>query len=294
MERIGFIGQGIMGRPMSLNLARAGHGLTVWARRPEATAPLAAAGAQTADSPREIAVRSDIVFLIVSDTPDVEEVIFGPAGIVHGARAGTVVVDMSTISPSATRAMAARLAARKIEMLDAPVSGGEIGAIQGALSIMVGGKPEVFERVKPLFQSMGRNIVHVGGNGAGQVAKSCNQILASVTIEGVAEALNFAIRAGVDPAKVREALMGGFAYSKVLEFHGKRMLDGDFKPGFRTRLFQKDLRIVLDNAHEMGLALPAAAVVAQHFNAQVGAGEGDLDGSSLFRVIERLSREGQD
>ncbi|HEX6828791.1 MAG TPA: NAD(P)-dependent oxidoreductase, partial [Burkholderiales bacterium] len=179
-----------------------------------------------------------------------------------------------------------------IEMLDAPVSGGEVGAIQGTLSIMVGGKPEVFQRVQPLLALMGRNIVHVGASGAGQVAKACNQILAAVTIEGVAEALNFAARAGADPAKVREALMGGFAYSRPLEFHGKRMLEGDFKPGFRSRLFQKDLRIVLDNAHQMGLALPAAAIVAQHFNAMVGAGEGDLDGAGLFRVIERLSREG--
>jgi 2-hydroxy-3-oxopropionate reductase len=294
MERIGFIGLGIMGRPMALHLAKAGYGLTVWARRPEALAPLVLAGARAAGSPKDVAEESEVVVTMVSDTPDVEEVIFGSEGIVHGARPGTVVVDMSTVSPGATRSVAERLAAQGIDMLDAPVSGGEIGAIQGTLSIMVGGKLEVFERVKPLFHCMGRNIVHIGGNGAGQVAKSCNQILAAVTIEAVAEALSFAIRAGADPMRVREALMGGFAYSKALEFHGKRMLEGDFKPGFKSRLFQKDLRIVLDSAHAMGLALPAAAVVAQHFNAQVGAGEGDLDGNSLFRVIERLSRKEQD
>ncbi len=289
MERIGFIGLGIMGRPMALNLTRKGHGLTVWARRRESVAPLTEAGARVAASPREVAREADIVFLIVSDTPDVEQVIFGGDGIAHGAARGTVVVDMSTISPATTRDLAGQLAQRGIEMLDAPVSGGETGAVQGTLSIMVGGKPEVFERVKPFFQCMGKNIVHVGPAGAGQVAKACNQILAAVNIEGVAEALNFAIRAGADPRKVREALLGGFAYSKALEVHGQRMLDGDFKPGFKIRLFQKDLGIVLDSAHQMGLALPAAAMVAQHFNAQMGAGEGDLDGNSLFRVIDRIS-----
>lgn len=289
MERIGFIGLGIMGRPMALNLARNGHPLTVWARRRETMGALAEAGAETAASPREVARQSDIVFVIVSDTPDVEQVIFGAEGIVHGAARGAVVVDMSTISPAAARDMAARLAAEGVEMLDAPVSGGEVGAVQGTLSIMAGGSAEVFDRVKPLLQCIGRNIVHIGPSGSGQVAKSCNQILAAVTIEGVAEALNFAIRSGADPRRVREALLGGFAYSKALEIHGQRMLDGDFKPGFRVRLFQKDLRIVLDNAHQLGLALPAAALVAQHFNAQAGAGEGDLDGNSLFRVIERIS-----
>jgi len=289
MERIGFIGLGIMGRPMALNLTREGHGLTVWARRRESVAPLAEAGARVAASPREVAREADIVFLIVSDTPDVEQLIFGSDGIAHGAARGSIVVDMSTISPATTRDLAGQLAQRGIEMLDAPVSGGETGAVQGTLSIMVGGKPEVFERVRPFFQCMGKNIVHVGPAGAGQVAKACNQILAAVNIEGVAEALNFAIRAGADPRKVREALLGGFAYSKALEVHGQRMLDGDFKPGFKIRLFQKDLGIVLDSAHQMGLALPAAAMVAQHFNAQMGAGEGDLDGNSLFRVIDRIS-----
>jgi 2-hydroxy-3-oxopropionate reductase len=294
MERIGFIGLGIMGRPMALNLIKAGHRLAVWARRQEAAAPLSAAGARTAASPRELAAASDIVFTIVSDTPDVEQVLFGDLGVIHGIAPGSVVVDCSTISPAATRDMAVRLAERGVEMLDAPVSGGEVGAIQGTLSIMAGGNAEVFQRVQPLLACLGKNIVHVGESGAGQVAKACNQILAAVTIEGVAEALSFAARAGTDPAKVREALLGGFAYSRVLEFHGQRMLEGDYRPGFRSRLFQKDLRIVLDSAHQMGLALPAAAVVAQHFNAMAGAGEGDLDGAGLYRVIERLSRKGQD
>jgi 2-hydroxy-3-oxopropionate reductase len=293
MDRIGFIGLGIMGRPMALNLLKGGVSLVVWARRAESAMALADAGARVAASPRELAGESDILFTMVSDTPDVEQVLFGDDGVVHGAGPGSLVVDCSTISPAATRDMAARLAARGVEMLDAPVSGGEIGAVQGTLSIMVGGSAGAFQRVQPLFVLMGKNIVHVGGHGAGPVAKACNQILAAVTIEGVAEALNFATRAGADPAKVREALMGGFAYSRALEFHGKRMLEGDFKPGFRSRLFQKDLRIVLDNAHQMGLALPAAALAAQHFNAMVGAGEGDLDGAGLYRVIERLSRRSE-
>jgi 2-hydroxy-3-oxopropionate reductase len=276
-----------MGRPMGLNLLRAGHVLSVYARRAQSMEPLANAGAAATASPKEVAGRSEVTFVMVADTPDVEEVVLGHDGCMEGARPGSVIADMSTISPAATRRIAARLAERGVEMLDAPVSGGEAGAVNATLSIMVGGEAEVFERVKPLFEAMGKNIVHIGGNGAGQVAKACNQILAAVTIEAVAEALTFARVSGVDPARVREALLGGFAYSKVLEAHGKRMLEGDFKPGFKTRLHQKDMRIVLENAHQLGLALPAAALVAQNLNALMGAGLGELDSSAIVRVIDQ-------
>lgn len=286
---IGFIGPGIMGRPMALNLQKAGHTLAVYGRRTESMQPLVAAGAKPCASPQEVASQADIVFIIVSDTPDVEGVVLGEKGVIHGARKGTVVVDMSTISPNATRHMAAELARRGVDMLDAPVSGGEVGAINGTLSIMVGGKAAVFERVLPLFQAMGKNIVHVGDNGAGQVAKACNQIVVAVTIEAVSEALTFARKNGVDAAKVRAALLGGFAGSKILEVHGQRMLDNDFKPGFKVKLHQKDLRIVMDDAGKLGLALPGAAIAAQHLNALMGAGDGELDSAAIVKAIERLS-----
>lgn len=293
---IGFIGPGIMGRPMALNLIKGGHKLWVYARRPETLQPLTAAGATACATPAEVAKHADVIFTMVSDTPDVESVIFGEQGVVPGidkfARSGSVIVDMSTISPTATKVFAERLAKQGIEMLDAPVSGGETGAINATLSIMVGGKAKVFERVKPLFECMGKNIVHIGDNGAGQVAKACNQIVVAVTIEAVAEALTFARKNGADPAKVREALMGGFAGSKIMEVHGKRMLDNDFKPGFKVGLHQKDMRIVMETAHQLGVALPAAALVTQHLNALMGTGDTDLDSAAVVKVIERMSGMG--
>lgn len=289
-SKLGFIGLGIMGRPMALNLMKGGHSMAVYARRTESMATLCEAGAVPCAAPREVAARADVTFVMVSDTPDVEQVILGPGGCAEGAQPGSVIVDMSTISPGATRRIAAGLVEQGIEMLDAPVSGGELGAINGTLSIMVGGKAETFEQVRPLFDLMGRNIVHVGANGAGQVAKSCNQIVAAVTIEAVAEALLLAQANGVDAAKVREALLGGFAYSRVLELHGKRMLERDFRPGFKARLHQKDMRIVLQSAHELAIALPAAALAAQHINALVGGGDGDLDSSAIYQVLGRMSR----
>jgi 2-hydroxy-3-oxopropionate reductase len=278
-----------MGAPMALNLIKGGHKIYVYARRADAARTLVDAGAASCVSPAEVAMHSEVIFTIVSDTPDVEAVIFGEQGVASGARPGVVVVDMSTISPTATRKFAERLEELGIEMLDAPVSGGEAGAINGTLSIMVGGKTEVFERLKPLFECMGKNIVHIGGNGAGQVAKACNQIVVAVTIEAVAEALTFARRNGANPDKVREALMGGFAGSKIMEVHGRRMLDNDFKPGFKVGLHQKDMRIVMETAHQMGLALPAAALVAQHLNALMGTHDADLDSSAIIKVIERMS-----
>ena len=290
--KIGFVGPGIMGRPMALNLRKAGHDVRVYGRRRETMQPLVEAGATACDSPQEAAAQADVTFVIVSDTPDVEQVVFGDKGIAAGARRGSIVVDMSTISPAATRDMAAKLAERGVEMLDAPVSGGEVGAVNGTLSIMVGGKPEVFEKVLPLFEAMGKNIVHVGTNGAGQVAKACNQIVVAVTIEAVSEALTFARRNKVDPAKVRAALMGGFAGSKIMEVHGQRMLDNDFKPGFKVKLHQKDMRIVMEDAGKLGLGLPAAALVTQHLNALMGSGDAELDSSAIVKAVERLSGKG--
>jgi 2-hydroxy-3-oxopropionate reductase len=287
--KIGFIGSGIMGRPMALNLIKDGHKLWVYARRAAALQPLIAAGATACASPQEVAAQADVIFTIVSDTPDVEQVIFGEAGVVRGARAGAVIVDMSTISPAATVDFARRLEAQGMEMLDAPVSGGEKGAVNAVLSIMVGGKVEVFERIRPLFECMGKNIVHIGGNGAGQVSKACNQIVVAVTIEAVAEALTFARRNGVDPAKVREALMGGSAGSKILEVQGQRMLQNDFKPGFKVALHRKDMRIVLEAAQQSGSAVPAAALVTQHFNSLMTAGDAELDSSAVIKVLERMS-----
>jgi 2-hydroxy-3-oxopropionate reductase len=288
-NNVGFIGPGIMGRPMALNLMKAGNALSVYGRRAESMKPLADAGAKACKSPREVAAQSDVIFVIVSDTPDVEEVILGENGVIHGARKDAIVVDMSTISPAATRAMAEKLAERGVEMLDAPVSGGDVGAINGTLSIMVGGKKDVFDKVLPLFRAMGKNIVHVGDNGAGQVCKACNQIVVAVTIEAVSEAITFARKNGVDAAKVRAALMGGFAGSKILEVHGQRMLDNVFKPGFKVKLLQKDMRIVMEDAGKLGLGLPAAALVTQHLNALMGAGDGELDSAAIIKAVERMS-----
>jgi 2-hydroxy-3-oxopropionate reductase len=286
---LGFVGLGIMGRPMALHLLKGGHAMRVYARRPQSMTPLTDAGATACATPAEVARGAEVVFTMVSDTPDVEEVVLGPGGIIEGAAAGCVVVDMSTISPVATRAMAAKLADKGIEMLDAPVSGGDIGAINATLSIMAGGKPEVFARVLPLFELMGKNIVHIGVNGAGQVAKACNQIVGAVTLEAVAEAMTLAHKNCVDPARVRDALLGGFAWSRVLEVHGGRMLSRNFEPGFKARLHRKDLRIVVDTAAQLDIALPQSALIAQHLNALVGMGCGEEDSAAVVKVIERLS-----
>lgn len=289
-ERVGYIGLGIMGRPMALNLLKAGYPVQVWARRRESMQPLIEAGAVACASPADVAAKSDIVFTNVSDTADVEQVVLGPQGIASGAAAGTVVVDNSTVSAMATRRMAEALRAKGIEMLDAPVSGGEQGAIAGTLSIMVGGRPEVFARVRPLFEKLGKNIVHVGDNGAGQVAKTCNQVVIAQTIAAIGEAFVICEAAGVDAAKVREALLGGFAGSKALEVHGLRMLEDNYKPGFKAKLHRKDMRIALETASELGIALPGAALATQLINALVGSGDGELDSSAIFKVQRRTSR----
>ncbi len=287
---VGFIGLGIMGAPMALNLVRGGFPLWVYDRRAETMAPLAAADARVCTSPEEAARAADVTLIMVSDTREVEEVTLGPNGILAVARPGATVVVMSTISPEAARSLAEKLLTSGVEMLDAPVSGGEPEAADGTLTIMAGGKPEVFTRVKPLFERLGKNIVHVGPVGAGQLAKACNQIVATLALEGVAEAFAFARKNGVDPLRVRDALLCGFAGSTVLDVQGKRMLEQDFRPGFKACLHQEELRLVLETAHRVGFALPGSALAAQHMNALVGSAEGELDSSALVKVIERMNR----
>jgi len=287
--RIGFIGLGIMGRPMGLNLIKAAYPLSIYARRPDMMEALAHQGATACESPQEVASQSDVIFTMVSDTPDVEHVILGEKGIIHGAQPDSVVIDMSTISPSATRRIAETLGKQGIQILDAPVSGGEQGAIDGTLSIMVGGKEDIFQRVLPIFEVLGKNIVHAGEHGAGQVTKACNQIVIAQTLVAITEAFILAKVSGVDPAKVRAALLGGFAGSRVLETHGQRILDHNFEPGFKARLHQKDMRISMEAAHELGIALPGAALATQQLNALIGEGLGEEDSSALATILERVS-----
>ncbi len=287
--KIGFLGLGIMGRPMALNLIKGGHQLVVWARRPASLVPLTEAGAQAGSSPADVARQVDVVISMVADAPDVAQVMYGESGVAEGAKPGLVAVDMSTIAPAAARDIATQMHARGVDFVDAPVSGGEVGAVAGTLSIMAGGSVAAFAKAKPAFECMGKNIVHVGDSGAGQVAKACNQIVTGMGVMAVAEAMCFAKKAGADPAKVREALLGGFAYSKILENHGQRMLDRNFKPGFKSWMHQKDLNIVMQSAHELGLMLPGSAMTAQMFNAMVGSGLGEEDSIAVLKLLEKLS-----
>ncbi len=271
---------------MALNLLRAGYQLRVHTRRAERAEPLITQGALYFDSPKQAAQDADIVITMVSDTPDVEQVVLGAQGAIHGARTGAVLVDMSTISPAATRKIATRLKDAGVEMLDAPVSGGEQGAIEGTLSIMVGGSESVFERVRPFFACMGRHITHIGDHGAGQVAKACNQILVAQTMVAVTETFRLAKSCGIDPAKVRQALLGGFAYSKCLEVHGKKILDYDFNPGFKARLHHKDMHIALQTAAETGTQLPGSTLAAKYLDQLIESGGGELDSSAIATVID--------
>lgn len=286
---VGFIGLGLMGRPMALHLIDAGHQLHLWARRPLSLDPFRNTTARLHASAAEVARHADIVFTMVADASDVEQVVLGDDGIAAGARPGLTIVDMSTIAPASARDIGARLAAGKIAFLDAPVSGGEVGAINASLTIMVGGDPVVFDHVKPLFERLGKSVTLVGAIGAGQVAKACNQILTGVTVAAVAEAFSLAAKSGVDPAKVREALLGGFAYSRILDNHGQRMLDRNFKPGFKAWMHQKDLGIVMAEAHRLGLMLPNAATTAQLYNAIVGSGLGEEDSVAILKLLERAN-----
>jgi 2-hydroxy-3-oxopropionate reductase len=284
--KIGFIGLGIMGRPMALNLLRGGHALSVWARRAESMRPLLEAGAVSTASAGEAVRGVDLAISMVADAPDVAEVMRAVAGT---AAPGLVAVDMSTIAPAAARRIGEDLAQAGVDFMDAPVSGGEVGAIAGTLSIMVGGSEAAFAHALPAFQCMGKNIVHIGGSGAGQVAKAANQIVTGMGVLAVAEAMTFAARNGVDRARVREALLGGFAASKILENHGQRMIERNFKPGFKGWMHEKDLNIVMQTAHELGLCLPGAAATAQIFNALVGSGLGEEDSIAVLKVLEGLA-----
>ena len=286
-DALGFIGLGIMGRPMAKNLLAAGFDLTVHSRSPSPIEELVAAGAKRASSPAEVAAASGITITMLPDTPDVESVLCGPDGVLGAVAPGSLVIDMSSIDPGPTRAIAEAFAASDVAMLDAPVSGGERGAIDATLSIMIGGDASAVQRAMPVFETVGANIVHVGPSGAGQVAKACNQLVVASTIEAVAEALLLAERSGVDAAKVRHALLGGFAGSKILEVHGQRMLDHAFEPGFRIRLHRKDARIVEEAAAATRTPIPAFAVVATQLQSAVDAGDGELDHSGLFRELER-------
>ncbi len=288
MADIGFIGLGLMGRPMAGHLQAAGHRLFLWGRR-GVPQELLKKGARRCASGREVASQAEFIFTIVSDTPDVEQVLFAPDGVAKGLTPGKIVIDMSSISPIATRQFARRIVEEGCSYLDAPVSGGEVGAKAATLTFMVGGPEDAFDRMLPFFALMGKTITRIGGNGDGQTAKVANQIIVALTIAAVSEALVFASKAGADPGKVRQALLGGFAGSRILEVHGERMLKRTFAPGFRIELHRKDLAIALDGAQALNVALPHTALCQELFNASMAAGEGGLDDSALVRVLERLA-----
>ena len=288
-ETIGFIGAGIMGRPMALNLLKGGFPLNVYNRTPEKAREVIDAGGAAKASPREVAETSDVIITIVTDTPDVETVLFGEDGVAQGARAGRTVIDMSTISPDATREFSARLSGIGVEMLDAPVSGGEIGAVNAALTIMVGGKAEVFELYRPVLEAMGKRITHVGPAGSGQTVKACNQIMCAVNQVAVSEALSLCHRAGIDLNVMHQVVTGGAGNSWALETLGRKVIDGDLNPAFMIRLIQKDLNIVADMAKRMNLPLPGTSLAVQLFRSvETEEGGGDLGTQGMIKAYERL------
>jgi 2-hydroxy-3-oxopropionate reductase len=291
MSKIGFIGLGIMGTPMAGHLIAGGHTLFLHTNRAVPRELIDAGGTECA-SAGEVAAQADTIFLMVPDTPHVEQVLFGENGVAAGLAAGKTVVDMSSISPLATKDFARRINELGCDYVDAPVSGGEVGARAASLTIMCGGSEETFGRVKPLLALMGKNVTLVGGNGDGQTCKVANQIVVALTIEAVAEALVFASKAGADPARVREALMGGFASSKILEVHGERMIRRTFEPGFRIELHQKDLNLALSNARQMGVSLPNTATAQELFNACAAHGGSGWDHSALVRALEMMANHG--
>ncbi len=287
MDRIGFIGLGLMGKPMALNLVKQGFTLTVHSRSQAPVNALVAAGAAGADTPAAVASSSDVIITMVPDSPDVKAVLEGPQGVFDSVRPGSVIVDMSTIAPAAARELAAKAASLGVSMLDAPVSGGEIGAINASLSVMVGGDAAALERVRPVLNAVGNpdRVVHIGPSGSGQVCKACNQICIGGALASVSEAFAIARKAGIDPGKVREALLGGFAASKVLDVHGERILKGNFVPGFKTKLYHKDLGIVGQTIHELDVPAPIAALVQQYVSALMAAGRGEEDYSALAKAV---------
>ena len=287
---IGFIGLGIMGKPIARNLLKAGYPLVVHNRSRAAVEELVKEGAKAGATSKEVAGQTEVLITMLPDSPDVELVYAGENGVFAGVQSGTLLIDMSSISPVTARKLAAEADKRGCNMLDAPVSGGEAGAIGATLSIMIGGKTSGVERAMPIFQALGKNIVHVGDAGAGQVTKAANQMVVGTTIAIVSEALVLAAKAGVDPAKVRQALLGGFAQSKILEAHGQKMLDRNFKPGFRIRLHEKDLKIALATGSEYGVPLMVTGVVGQMMTAMKGMGNGDLDHAGLVKFVEELAK----
>ncbi len=288
MSNVGFIGLGIMGRPMAGHLAAAGHTLFLHSRS-GVPQELTARGAVACASGKEVARESDVIITMLPDTPDVATVLFGPDGVAEGLAPGKIVIDMSSISPTETKKFAARIGEYGCTYFDAPVSGGEVGAKAASLTIMVGGPETAFATVKPLFDAMGKNVTHVGGNGDGQTTKVANQIIVALTIEAVGEALLFASKAGADPAKVRAALMGGFASSRILEVHGQRMIERTFDPGFRIALHQKDLGLALSGARELGVSLPNTATCQELFNACCANGGAAWDHSAMVRALELMA-----
>jgi 2-hydroxy-3-oxopropionate reductase len=287
METVGYVGLGLMGKPMALNLVGAGVPLVVHNRSQASVQELAQAGAVPATSYAEVATQADVIFTCLPDLATVEQVIAGPDGLLAHAQPGTLIVDMSTISPMLARDLAQKAMAVGCRFLDAPVSGGEVGAREATLSIMVGGEAEDVERARPFFEIMGQRVVHVGAAGAGQIAKACNQTIVAITIEAVSEALLLARQAGVDPARVREALMGGFAQSRVLDLHGQRMIDHNFVPGGKARHQLKDLDIIAEASDTYGAPMPFARAVQHLFAQLVEQGDGDLDHSALYRLLEQ-------
>lgn len=288
MERLGFIGLGIMGKPMVRNLLKAGYTVTVFNRSQAAIDELAQAGANPETSLQQVAEHSDIVITCLPDSPDVEAVV---QGLLKGLRSGMLFVDMSTIAAATSKKIHAELQALGVQALDAPVSGGDIGAQQGTLSIMIGGEASAFDRALPVLQAMGKNIVHVGDSGAGQIAKACNQIVVALTVQAVAEALALAKKSGVDPAKVRDALLGGFAQSRVLEVHGKRILENSFQPGFKLDLHRKDMNIVLQTGRELGVPLLGSSQVTMLMDALIAQGKGGLDNAAIALLYDLLSAQ---
>jgi 3-hydroxyisobutyrate dehydrogenase len=287
--RIGFIGLGIMGKPMCANLLKAGYTLTVWNRSQPSIDTVVGYGAAAGASPADVAAQSDIIITIVTDSPDVEKVVLGEGGVIEGAQPGAVVIDMTTMSPAVTRDIAAKLAEKGVDMLDAPVSGGDVGAKNGTLSIMVGGKEEVFERCLPVFQAMGKNILHIGPHGAGQTTKLCNQIAVAVNMLAGCEAIMLAARSGIDPHKMLQAISAGAAGSWMISNLAPRIVNGDFAPGFMIRLAQKDLRLVLEAAAQFDLPLPGTSLMNQVWRAVEADGGGDLGTQAAIKALEKLA-----
>ena len=288
---VGWIGPGIMGKPMCKNLMKAGFPLAVYARRPESAQELLNLGASFYPTPAALAEQVDIVISMVSDTPDVQAVLLGENGVIASNKEGLLVIDMSTISSVTTREIAAKLAEKGIRMLDAPVSGGDVGAIAGTLTIMVGGKAQDLDEARPVLAAMGKTITHIGDHGAGQLTKACNQLVAAQTVIAVTEAFEMAKSAGVDPAKVREALLGGFAYSRVLELHGQRILTENYQPGFKAHLHNKDMHIVADTIAAFGLNLPGTLRACDYMQALVDEGDGELDSSALAKIVQQRAHQ---